>query len=129
MADPVDRALLDVRERGAEELGDLHPKRLGLGAEHGQYGPLDGGRLFGAELPPCESGQLDAEEGVGIVDCLRDRVWSLLLERGVAGCPVEAACAAHDECERAAVVAIFIGLEGGCGLLEECLASGHREQR
>ena len=25
MADPVDCALLDVRERGAEELGDLHP--------------------------------------------------------------------------------------------------------
>ncbi len=25
MADPVDRAFLDVRERGAEELGDLDP--------------------------------------------------------------------------------------------------------
>ena len=35
MAHPVDRALLDVRERGAEELGDLHPQRLGLRADHG----------------------------------------------------------------------------------------------
>jgi hypothetical protein len=35
MANAVDRELLDVRERGAEELGDLHPQRLGLRPDHG----------------------------------------------------------------------------------------------
>src|SRR5687768_6987874 len=35
MADPVDRAFLDVRERGAQELGDLHPQRPGVRADHG----------------------------------------------------------------------------------------------
>ena len=48
---PVDRALLDVRERGAEELGDLHPQRLGLRADHGEDWPVNGGCLLGAERP------------------------------------------------------------------------------
>jgi len=35
VAHAVDPELLDVPERGADELGDLHSQRLGLGADHG----------------------------------------------------------------------------------------------
>jgi hypothetical protein len=35
MAHSADRALLDVREPGADELSDLDPQRLGLRTDHG----------------------------------------------------------------------------------------------
>jgi hypothetical protein len=34
MADVVDAALLDIRDRRAEEGGDLDEQRQGVGAEH-----------------------------------------------------------------------------------------------
>jgi hypothetical protein len=49
VTDAVDRAFLDLPERGTEEVGDLHPQRLGLGAQHGQDGLMDGGCLLGVE--------------------------------------------------------------------------------
>ena len=60
-------------------------------AEHGQDGLLDGGCLLGAERPLGEGGQLDAEEGVGVLDRLRDHAGDPLLEQRSALVPVEAA--------------------------------------
>ena len=129
VADPVDRAFLDLREEGAEEVGDLEPQRLGLSAQYGQDGAVDGGCLLGAELPLGQGGQLDAEEGVGIADCVRDRAGRPLLEQRLACWPVEAAHGAHEHGQRPHVVAAFVCLERRPGLFEECPAAGHREQR
>src|SRR5215207_3789245 len=63
MARSVDRELLDVRERGAEELGDLDPERPGLRAHHRQHRYAKGGRPLGPERPLSDGGQLDSEEG------------------------------------------------------------------
>lgn len=65
MADAIDRAVLDVRECRAQEVGDLHPQWLGVIAEHGQHGAVGGGCLFGAEPSLGQGRQLDAEERVG----------------------------------------------------------------
>ena len=37
----VDRAFVDLWQRGAEELGDLHPHGLRLTADHGQDRPVE----------------------------------------------------------------------------------------
>jgi hypothetical protein len=47
MADAVDGELLDVSERGAQEVRDLDPERLGLGPEDRQEGLVDHDRLLG----------------------------------------------------------------------------------
>ena len=49
--DAVDRALLDVGDRVAEELGDVYPQRRGVAAEHGEHRLADGRRVVGVESP------------------------------------------------------------------------------
>ncbi len=73
------------------KVGDLHEQRQGVGAEHGQHRAADGGCLLGTERPLGDGGQLDAEEGVGVLDRLRHRSRDPLLEQGPARCPVQAA--------------------------------------
>ena len=65
----------------AEELGRLHPYRLGVGAQHRQDGLADGGCLFAAEHPLGEGGQLDSEEGVRVLDGLGHGAWETLVEQ------------------------------------------------
>ncbi len=70
VADALDRALVDIRERRAQERSDLDPQGLRATPEHRQDGALNGGGLLGAEAPLPESGQLDAEESVSVLDRL-----------------------------------------------------------
>ena len=129
MADPVDRALLDVRERGAEELGDLHPQRLGVRADHGEDWSANGGSLLGPERPLGDGGQLDSEEGVGILDRLRDHTRDPLLEQRSTLFPIEAACGGHEHGKRARVVAASVCLEHRAGGFQERTAERQRHQR
>ena len=85
--------------------------------------------MFGTECPLGEGGELDAEEGVGVLDRLRPRARKTLFEYGSARCPVEAADDAHEDGQRALVVAVSVCLERRSGLLEERFAAGQREQR
>ena len=66
MTGAVDRAFIDPWQRGAEELGDLHPHGLRLTADHGQDREIEPGCLLGIEDPLAQRGQLDAEERVGV---------------------------------------------------------------
>ena len=129
MADPVDPGFLDVRERGAQELGGLHPHGLRLGADHGQNGPVESGCLVGAERPLGQRGQLDAEERVGVRDRLRHRAGNPLLEQGHGSRPLEAAHGAHEDRQRTGVVAAGVRLERRLDLREEGSETGHRDQR
>ena len=113
-----------------EREGSRRPRPTAAGSRApstDRTGRSDRGGLLGAELPLGEGGQLDAEEGVGVLDRLRDHAGNPLLEQGSAGCPVEAAHGAHEHGERARVVAARVGLEHRAGLLEEGLAAGQRE--
>ena len=121
--------LLDVRERRAEELVDLEPQRLSLGTEDGESGLPDRRRLLGRERPLGEGRQLDAEEGVGVGECLSDRVGDALFEQRAARGPVEAADGAHEHRQRARMVAAGVGVEGRRCLPEERLPARQREQR
>ena len=82
MPDAVDRSLLDVGDRVAEEFGDLDPQRRGVAAEHGQHRLANGRSLLGTEPPLGEGGQLDAEERVGILEFLPPLTWRFIDGRG-----------------------------------------------
>jgi hypothetical protein len=56
MAYALGRELLDLWERGAQEVGHLHPQRLGLGAQDGEDGSTDGGCLLWPEVPLVSAG-------------------------------------------------------------------------
>ena len=66
-------AVLDMGDGGAEEGGDVHPQGLRVGAAHGRHRARDAGCLLGTERPLGEGGQLDPEEGVGVLDGLLHR--------------------------------------------------------
>ena len=55
---------------------------------------MDCGRLLGAESPPGHGGQLDAEEGVGVLDRLRDDTRDPFLEQRLTFFPFEPLVAA-----------------------------------
>ena len=44
--DPVDGAFFDVRDRGAEELGDLYSQWRSVAAQHGQHRLANGRRVL-----------------------------------------------------------------------------------
>ena len=66
-----------------------------------------------------QGGQLDAEEGVGVLECVCHRAGDTLLDHGPAGLPVEAAHGGHEDRQRLLVVAGGVRLEGGPRLLEK----------
>jgi hypothetical protein len=81
-------------------------------------------------LAPLGQGrQLDAEEGVGVLDRLRHRAGHTVFEHGSARCPVQAAHGTHEDGQRSLVVTASVRLERRPGLLEEGFAARHREQR
>jgi len=129
VADALDPGLLGVRERGAEELGGLHPHGLCFAADHGQHGPVESGCLLGAERPLGQRGQLDAEERVGVPDRLRHRAGNPLLEQGRGPRRLEAAHGVHEDRQGTGVVAARVRLERRLDLLEEGFETGHRDQR
>lgn len=129
VADALDRALVDIRERRAQERGDLDPERLRAAPEHRQDGALDGGRLLGGEAPLPESGQLNAEEGVSVLYGLGEGAGQQVVQHATDGGRIEVAHDAQEASYRALMVARGIGLERRSRLLEERLAARHREQR
>ena len=126
---PIDRALLDLWQRGAEELGRFHPHRLRVRAQQRQHRLADGGCLLPTEHPIGDGGQLDSEEGVSVLDGMGHGAGETLVEHRSARGPVDTADEAQEDGQGGLVITVRVGLERGTGLLEERLRAGHREQR
>ena len=89
----------------------------------------DGGRLLGSERPGGDGWEFDAEEGVGVLDCLGDATRNVRVDYGLAGLPVQTAHCAQEAGHCPLVVASGEGLQGRRRVLEEGGRAGHREQR
>ena len=90
---------------------------------------MDSGRLLGAESPLGHGGQLDAEEGVRVLDRLRNHARDPLLEQRSTRFPFEPACGSNEHGERSRVVAASVRLEHRVGRSQERLAERQRHQR
>jgi hypothetical protein len=69
--------------------------------------------------PLRQSGQLDAKEGVGVLQCVCHRAGDAFVHQGPACIPVEATHSGHEDRERLFVVAGGVPLEGGSCFLEK----------
>ena len=82
----------------------------------------------GVERPAGQGRQLDAEEGVGVLQGVGHGAGNARLDQGLAGLPVEAAHGGHEDRQRLLVLAGGVGLEGGPRLLEKRLGPRHGEE-
>ena len=126
MTDSVDGVLLDVRNRGAEELGDLYPERPSVPAQHGQHRLANGPQVVGAERPLGEPRELHTEERVRVLDRLRHRSGDAFVEQRPARLPLEPAHGAEERGEGAFVLSSGVGLEHRRRRGEERFAAGNR---
>ena len=84
MADPLDGAVLDLREPGVEQGPAFDEQLHRLGPEDREDRLEDGGRLLGTERPGGDGWEFDAEEGVGVLDRLGDATRDVLIEYSLA---------------------------------------------
>ncbi len=83
----------------------------------------------GPNVHSVDGGQLDSEEGVGILDRLRNHTGDPVLEQRSTLLPVEAACGGHEHGKRARVVTASVCLEHRAGGFQERTAERQRHQR
>src|SRR5215217_1267059 len=96
VGDTPDRAVLDLRKPGVEQLLAVHEPLIGLRAQYREHRLRDGRCLLGSEPPCAEGRQVAAKKAVGVLHRLRHAAGDVLLDYRLAGRPVEAKRHAHE---------------------------------
>ena len=125
MAHPVDRALLDVRERGAEERGDLHPQRLGLAPITDRTGLRMAAACSGPNVHSVRAGSSTPKKvSASLIDCVTTPgIRSSSNARHVS--QSRPLAAAHEHGKRARVVAASVCLEHRAGGFKNAAPRGN----
>src|SRR5215203_2775027 len=130
MADILNRAVLNLRKPGAEQLTAVEEPALSLRAQDRKHRLGDGFGLLRSELPCAEGWQIPAEENVGVLHRLGHAARDVLLDDRPAGIRVETAHHAQELHHRLLAITCAVIRQSGLHLLEESPgARGTREWR